>query len=161
MHTYAKLRPRLFVIVGLPGSGKSTWARTFFDPWSIVSTDEIRKQKWPHEDYRDERNEETFAEFYRCVGNMLEEGKLVVADTTGLTQGFRWKLHDIADYYDAETHLIFFNNPDQALGRNASRKGNERVPPEAMRRMLDLFQKARSAILDELYTSTTIIGATT
>jgi protein phosphatase len=154
-------RPRLFILVGIPGSGKSTWARTFFDPRSIISSDEIRKQKWPGEDYQYERNEETFAEFYRRIGDMLEEGRLVVADTTGLTQGFRWKLHDLAAYYDAETHLIFFNNLEQALGRNASRKGNERVPDEAQRIMLARYKEARSAILDELYTSTTIIGATT
>lgn len=148
------------MLVGMPGSGKSTWARTFFDPWCIVSSDAIRAEKWPGEDYQDERNEETFAEFFRRVGEMLEEGKTVVADTTGLWQSFRWKISDLGDYYDAEKHLVFFNNPDQALRRNASRSDKTRVPPEAMDRMLEKYRDARDAILDERYTSTTIIQAT-
>jgi protein phosphatase len=155
-----RLRPRLFILAGIPGCGKSTWARTYFQPWSIVSSDALREQKWPGEPYQRERNEEVFEELFRRIGDMLEEGKDAVADTTGLVQSFRWQLSDIADYYNAEKHLIFFNNPDQALGRNAARKGNQCVPPEAMHVMLNRFQEARSAILDELYTSTTIIEAT-
>ena len=155
-----KLRPRLFILAGILGCGKSTWARTFFHPGQVVSSDAIREAKWPGEPYDAKRNEEVFGEFHRRIGDALEEGKDIVADATHLVLAHRRLVTDIAAYYDAEKHLIFFNNPDQALGRNASRKGNQCVPPDAMYRMLDLFQEARSAILDELYTSTTIIGAT-
>lgn len=153
-------RPRLFILAGVPGCGKSTWARTYFSPWTIVSSDALREEKWPGEPYQKERNEEVFEELFRRIADMLEEGKDAVADTTALVQSFRWRLSDIADYYDAEKHLIFFTNAHQALHRNAGRTGAARVPDEAQQVMVARYKEARSAILDELYTSTTIIEAT-
>lgn len=162
MHTSVERhRPRLFILAGIPGCGKSTWARTYFSPWSIVSSDEIRETKWPGEPYQRERNEEVFAELFRCIADMLEEGKDAVADTTGLMQAFRWEASDIADYHGAEKHLVFFNNSHQALHRNDQRTGTARVPREAQEVMVARYKEARSAILDESYTSTTIIEATT
>lgn len=159
MHIFTS-RPRVFVIVGLPGSGKSTWAKTFFHPSTIVSSDAIRQEKWPNEPYQADRNEETFAEFHRRVGGKLEEGQDVVADTTGLYQQFRRELADVAGYHDAEKHLIFFNNPSQAIYRNAQRTGDDRVPDDAMKGMLELYREVRPAILNEPYASITIIEGT-
>jgi predicted kinase len=153
--------PRLFILAGIPGSGKSTWARTFFSPWSIVSSDRIREYKWPGEPYDAKRNGEVFAEFHRHLGEILEEGEDAVADATSLAYQARWKLSDLADYHGAEKHLIFFDNPTQALHRNAQRTGAALVPLQAQNIMLTKFRESRSAILDEHYTSTTIIGATT
>lgn len=119
-------RPRLFILVGIPGCGKSTWARTYFHRGSIVSSDAIREYKWPGEPYRRERNQEVFAEFYRRIGEMLKEGEEVVADATSLLQTARRKLLDLADYYNAEKHLVFFNNPAQALHCIAMRSAQAR-----------------------------------
>ena len=39
--------PNLVILAGVPGSGKSTWARAFFDlKYRIVSTDEIRRRQF-------------------------------------------------------------------------------------------------------------------
>jgi predicted kinase len=153
-------RPRLFILAGMPGSGKSTWARTFFSPWQIISSDEIREDKWPGEKYDAARNEEVFKEFHRRIADRLGEGKDVVVDATSLTYQARQRLSDLAAYYDAEKHLIFFNNPHQALHRNVQRSERDRVPPAAQTKMLAKFKESCSAILDEFYTTTTIIEAT-
>jgi predicted kinase len=153
-------RPRLFILAGIPGSGKSTWARTFFYPWSIISSDEIREQKWPGEPYDAERNTEVFDVFHAYLADILEHGNDAVADATSLAYQARWKLSDLADYYGAEKHLIFFKNMEQALHRNYKRTGAARVPPEAQTVMLAKYKESCSAILDERYTSTTIIEAT-
>lgn len=152
-----QFRPRLFILAGIPGAGKSQWARTFFSPWSIVSSDAIREEKWPGEPYDAKRNGEVFDEFYRRLSEILADGKDAVADATSLNYQGRWKLLDIAGYDYAETHLIFFNNIEQALHRNYQRTGAARVPPEAQTVMLAKFKESRSAILEEHYTSTTII----
>jgi predicted kinase len=125
-----------------------------------VSTDEIREAKWPNEPYQKERNAEVFDEFHRCIGELLESGRDAVADATSLQQAARWRLSDMADYYDAEKHLIFFANNYQAQRRNAARTGAKRVPDEAQEIMLAKHKEARYDILNELYTSTTIIEAT-
>lgn len=154
-------RPRLFILAGMPGCGKSTWARTYFAPQSIVSSDAIRLTKWPGEPYRQERNEEVFDAFHSRLGGLLDQGNDAVADATSLIQAARRMLSDLADYYNADKHLVFFNNPNQALRRNDAREGEQRVPWNVQKSMLERQREARSAILDELYTSTTIIEATT
>lgn len=162
MHTFidSKIRPRLFILAGIPGSGKSTWARIFFHQGQIVSSDEIREAKWPGEPYQRDRNEEVFDEFYRRIGVLLERGQDAVADATSLKQEARWRLSDIADYYDAEKHLIFFSNARQGRLRNKARSGKTQVPPEEQEEMLVRSRAARYAILYEPYTSITIIEAT-
>ena len=35
--SYEQRDPRLFILAGIPGSGKSTWARIFFHPWQIIN----------------------------------------------------------------------------------------------------------------------------
>lgn len=152
--------PRLFILAGMPGCGKSTWARTFFSPWQIVSSDVIREAKWPGEPYNHERNPEVFDEFHRRLGDLLEEGKDAVADATSLAYEARVKLLTLAVYHNADRHLIFFDNSFQALHRNAERTGATRVPSEDQWIMYDKHKKARSAILGELYTSITMIEAT-
>ena len=156
--------PRLFILAGIPGCGKTTWARTFFEPGVIISSDAIREDKWPGEPYDHKRNGEVFDEFHRRIGSRLERPGLAVADATSLAYQARWKLSDLADYHGAEKHLVFFNNMEQALNRNYERTGAARVPPEAQTVMLAKFKESRSAILDEMteihYTSTTIIEAT-
>lgn len=153
-------RPRLFMLAGIPGCGKSTWAKTFFRPGQIVSSDAIREEKWPGEPYRKERNDAVFGEFYRRVGDLLEEGNDVVADATFLVYWARWKAMDVAHYYDAEIHLIFFNNTMQGVSRNAQRLGHRHVPRDNMDLMISNHHESRSAILDENYTSITIIERT-
>lgn len=167
MHTSIdNSRPRLYILAGIPGCGKSTWARHFFSPSMIISTDVIRDEKWPGEPYKNERNQEVFDEFFSNIEKELEKGEDVVADSTGLNYIFRERLHTIARFYDAEKHLIFFDNIGQALIRNDQRKGiisgETSVPKDAQNHMLLKYKKARVDILgpDEFYESITIIGAT-
>jgi protein phosphatase len=150
---------RLFILAGIPGCGKSTWARTFFEPGVIISSDSIREELFPGEEYDHNRNEEVFGHFHDRISSRLQRPGLAVADATSLTYQARRKLLDIAEYYFAEKHLIFFNNSLQALYRNTQRTGAARVPKEEQDVMLTKFEKSRSDILKETYTSTTIIEA--
>lgn len=152
-----QFNPRLFILAGIPGCGKTTWARTFFSTIRIISSDKIREEKWLGEPYDKDRNAEVFNVFHHRLGKMLAKGEDAVADATSLGSQARLKLVELADYYYADKHLIFFNNIEQALHRNYQRTGAARVPPEAQTVMLAKFKESRSAILGEHYTSTTII----
>ncbi len=158
--TPASTEQRLFILAGIPGCGKSTWARIFFQSWQIVSTDAIREELWPGEEYDAARNAEVFDVFHRRLGVLLGAGMDVVADATSLQSSPRQILRAIADKNDAEAHLIFFANPVQALLRNGRRAGFVSVPPPAMEVMFHKWEVSRSAILDEEYTSITIIEGT-
>ncbi len=154
-------RPRLFIMAGAPGCGKTTWARNFFKDYEIVSSDAIREEKWPGEPYDASRNEEVFDEFHHRLSEMLYKGMDAVADATSLSAMARAELQLVAVRENAETHLIFFKNWFTAVERNAEREGNAKVPWEAMEVMWDKFQDSLSAILEENYTSITTIEDTT
>ena len=159
-YTNISTSPKLFILAGMPGCGKTTWARTFFPFESIVSSDEIREEKWPGEPYDKDHNAEVFDEFHRRITNLLDENIGAIADATSLNHYARLKLLTIANYHDAEKHLIFFDNPIQAMIRNDQRTGAERVPREDQEIMYEKHRKSRYAILNEHYTSITIIEET-
>ncbi len=158
-HTFAN-PPRLYIMAGVPGCGKTTWSRRFFDEDRRVSTDEIREELWSGEPYDAERNPEVFRTFHLRLGEKLHKGDDAVADATNLSWLEREKLIAIAAECGAETHLIFFKNHQSAIRRNAEREGNAAVPVSSMVRMLAKFNASLSAILEESYTSITIIEDT-
>ena len=151
------LRPRLFILAGVPGCGKTTWARNFFKDYQRQSTDEIREELWPGEPYDGERNATVFRTFHERLDDMLYKGMDAVADATNLSWMEREKLVAIAAEHRAETHLIFFKNLTQAVTRNSERLGNARVPDDAIHHMLNKFTATACAIVDEKYTSITTI----
>lgn len=145
--------PRLFILAGVPGCGKSTWSRNFFKDYLIVSSDAIREELWPGESYNAERNEQVFDEFHKRLGELLYKGMDAVADATSLSAMARAELRLVAERENAETHMVFFKNLAQAVTRNGERLGNARVPDDAMHYMLEKFTATAPAILDEGYTS--------
>lgn len=141
---------QLWIPVGIPGCGKSHWADATGYP--IVSTDAIRAIV--AKDVNDQsRNEEVFAYFHDQIRLYLLNARQVVADATNLRDFARERLRNIATATNAETHLVIFANPLEALMRNRRR---ERVVPEdVMYRMLDQYERAMFDIAQEKYTTVT------
>ncbi len=148
-------RPKLIVLVGIPGTGKSTWSRLYFDPAQIVSTDEIRKEVHPGVQYDPEKNAEVFDIFHQRIGQRLADRRDAIADSTNCNEFARYRLQDLAGEYEAEYHVIAFSNTHQALHRNKGREWE--VPPDAMDHMLEKWKDARDAILVEHCESLTVI----
>ncbi len=156
--------PRLYVPVGIPGSGKTHWTRQMRLGQAYVSSDAIRDELRGSGEsrYQVDRNDEVFATFHRRIGGGLADGYSVVADATNLSAPARSTLRDIAAYHGVECHLIVFTNLVQALSRNAARKGDDHVPDDAMKTMLEKYEVAiRDDIPFESYDSVTYIERTT
>lgn len=150
---------KLVILVGIPGSGKSTWAKSMLPDFVYVSSDDIRESMGDVTDQS--RNSEVFGTFHRRIEMNLRIGNDVVADSTALDERARTTLRALARRNDAEVHLVVFANLDQAVVRNAQR---ERVVPEhAMVRMLDKYERLRLSLAQEsnLYTSITEIKSYT
>ncbi len=75
------MKPVLYVLCGLQGSGKSTYARKLEkeEGCFVVSSDEIRRQ------YPNAKNDTVFQMVYRLANDALIDGLNVVIDATNIT----------------------------------------------------------------------------
>ncbi len=142
---------RLFILVGIPGCGKSTWAKNFFRNGIIVSSDAIREELTG--DPTDQtRNGEVFDTFHARIRENLRTGHWpagadVIADSTALDAFARKNLVDLAREANVDVHLVVFRNLAQAAYRNERR--DRIVPKDVMRRMVAKYERALQDIEDE------------
>ena len=133
----------LHVMCGIPGSGKSTWAKEHLTRTDqYVSRDDIRFSYInPGEDYFS-KEDDVWAEFTRRINESLELGFNVFADATHINPGSRRKLLNAVKGYD-EVDIVYINTPlCTALERNELRKDTERyVPRSVIKRMSYQFEE--------------------
>lgn len=131
----------LKVMCGIPGSGKSTWARENISTAAkIVSRDEIRfslvsdtEQYFSHEG-------EVWIEFIDQIKTGLELYDEVIADATHLNEVSRSKLLRAlgTSLKDVEVQAVFLaTSLSTALKRNNTREGRAFVPQDQIKRMFN------------------------
>jgi predicted kinase len=126
----------LVVMVGLPGSGKSTYARTNFR--NIVSPDRIRLEQFGtafDPDIEQEVWDGAFGEARRLLG----AGAVVCFDATSVSRRRRFRLVHLARELGAPAVVVWVRvEPEVAWGRNAARE--RPVPREAFDRLVQAFE---------------------
>lgn len=135
----------LYIMCGIPGSGKSTWAKDFKEKIDaagyhcvIVSRDEIRfklleERGGKYFDYEGE----VFETYCQKIQEYLDRGYHVIADATQITPRSRSKLLDNLDIN--KNTLIYCVDVDTPYSIckifNSKREGMRRVPEPVIKRM--------------------------
>ena len=126
--------PTLYMMCGLPGSGKSSWARKIRDSAEdgraeIHSSDALRAELFGDATWHG--NEKyLFSTLHQNIENCLRSGRSAVYDATNLRASFRRKYLNTLEKTGLQFHkvCVFVDTPyEECLRRNAAR---ERIVPE-------------------------------
>lgn len=133
----------LFVMVGVPGSGKSTFLKENFEGKEnvkIVSRDAIRfSLVKPDEPYFSRENEVQL-KFWREINKGLEAGENVFVDQTSLTVAARKKLLKNVYGYDKCFALFMSTNLQTSIEQNQKRDGRACVPTNVIEKMWNDYE---------------------
>ena len=134
---------QIYVLCGIPGSGKSTWAEQHLREKPIVSRDAIRFAMVDEAEEYFSREKEVFESFINAIVGACKTFGCCVVDATHISKASRRKLlcaldEQIKGHYD--TTIIYFNVPlEICLKRNKLRDGRALVPEQAIYSMYNQF----------------------
>jgi protein phosphatase len=134
----------LVVLVGVSGSGKSTFARRHFLPTEVISSDFCRGLVADDENDQS-ATEDAFAVLHFIARKRLAAGRLTVIDATNVQPEARKALIEIAREYHVIPAAIVFNLSERLCEeRNASRPDRQFGPHVVRRQAQQLRRSIRN-----------------
>ena len=146
----------LYIMVGLPGSGKSTIAKKLIkilENTTIVSRDEIRFNLLQENDAYFKYEKKVYNTFIDEINKKLKKGN-VIADATHISIAARHKLISrISTDYNKIIAIVITSNPHTCVERNNQRIGRAKVPEQVIWDMLKntQFPNIKEEKIDEVY----------
>jgi predicted kinase len=145
----------IYIAVGLPGSGKSTYAKNFIKDKDIeyLSSDELRAVFGKSEEDQTV-TPLVFGHIKRKVDEFLKDGKNVLVDATSVNRKERADYITTAKKYSAKVVVLVFKMDRQGLiDRNKKRgeQGGRVVPDWVIDKMLAKYEEpSTSEGIDEI-----------
>lgn len=147
---------KIYILCGVPGSGKSTWARKQVEELDgkgiIISRDVIRFSMLGDDDAYFAHEDEVFNEFIKKIQEAIndQEHTSIFIDATHLNEKNRNKvLSRVWHMKDDVVIGVYFDIPlEECLRRNALRTGRALVPETVIKNMYESLTKPLE--LDEM-----------
>lgn len=134
-------RPKLIILVGIPGSGKTTYANKYIEKVNLfavhLSSDLIRKELWGDESIQGDNNE-VFSLMQSRAIEALNNGKDVLYDATNMTRKDRSYIISLCPKFaQIEAHIIWAPI-ETCIERDAARERT--VGKKVIDKMLKRFE---------------------
>lgn len=137
------MKQRLFMMVGAPGTGKSTFVlNNMKEDFVYISRDEIRYSLLEEGDDYFAKERKVFNEFILRINEaiMWDNYPNIIIDATHLTKASRAKVLKRLTTVDEIRAMVMTTPLEVALERNAKREGRTRVPDDVIKSMYDSFE---------------------
>ena len=130
----------LVALVGISGSGKSTFARAHFAPTEVLSSDACRGMV--ADDENDQAaTQDAFDVLYYVAGKRLAGGRLTVVDTTNLHREDRAKLVALAREHDVLPVAIVLDLPEPVCAERTAGRADRPFGTRVLKRQHDLLRR--------------------
>lgn len=124
------VKPRLVLLVGIPASGKSSFASKFNnDPFTVLSTDTIREELYGDVAIQ---GPEAWKVFHVRLKDLVRQRANIIIDNTNVNAKSRREILDTCKGYEVD-YVVFSVPLVECLRRNAARA--RQVPEEVIRNM--------------------------
>jgi protein phosphatase len=140
--------PSLVVLVGASGAGKSTFARTHFQPTEVLSSDVCRG--WVSDDQSSmEATDDAFEVLHLIARKRLAAGKLTVVDATNVQLGSREPLLALAWDHHLPAVAIVLDLPAELCRERNRTRTDRTVGAQVVRTQLQQLRDSLRVLPDE------------
>lgn len=139
-------KPRLIVVSGLPGTGKTHLAARLSErlPYLVLESDRLRKALFPRPTYLPAENTRLFRTLHQLITVLLAKGVSLILDATNLSERNREYLYQITDQTESKLILVRVEAPpDLVRKRLTSRLKEPEVNSDAD---WSVYQKMRPTV---------------
>jgi protein phosphatase len=146
----------LVALVGVTGSGKSTFARTHFAPTQVLSSDAFRAMVADDENDQS-ATRDAFDALHYVAGKRLRAGRLAVVDATHVLREDRAKLVELARAHDVLPVAVVFDLPLSTLRERNT--GHRALPDHVIRRQHDALRRSVRHLAKEGFRKVHVLSA--
>ncbi len=141
----ACVRPSFVLVSGLPGTGKSFFARRLAEevPLAVLETDVLRRQLFPEPTYSPGESNRLFQAVHALLAELLRDGISVVLDATNLVERHRETLYSIADSNSAQLVIVRTEAPKETVEERMDQRSTDPAPEDNSEADMAVYQRMR------------------
>lgn len=135
--------PALVLTIGLPGSGKSTFARRLAPQIDavILESDALRRLLFGEPSYSARESKRLFAAIHAAARELLNAGRNVIIDATSITESDRRAAYEVAERTSAGLMQLRFSAHEDVIEQRLARRAAAPDPADSSSAGIGVYRR--------------------